>query len=47
MGLHSFTSELNMRTFGNTLLTLEHNLSTSDTHPRVNLGCMGDKVSFS
>ena len=32
-GLHSLTSELNLRTFG--------------THPRVNLGYMGDRVSSS
>jgi len=30
-----------------TSLTLELNLSTCGTHPRVNLGCMGDKVSLS
>ena len=30
-----------------TSLTLELNLSTLGTHPRVNLGYMGDKVSLS
>ena len=30
-----------------TSLTLELNLSTFGTHPRVNLGYMGDKVSLS
>jgi len=45
-GLHSLTSELNLRTFGNASLTLELNLSTFRTHPPVNLGCMGDKVSL-
>jgi len=30
-----------------TLLTLELNLSIFGTHPRVTLGCMGDKVSLS
>ena len=45
--IHSLTSELNFRTFGNTSLTLELNLSTFGTHPRINLGYMGDKVSLS
>ena len=45
--LHSLTSKLNLRTFGNTSLTLELNLSTLGTHPRVNLGYMGDRVSSS
>jgi hypothetical protein len=45
-GLHSLTSELNLRTFGDTSLTVELNLSTFETHPRVNLGHMGDKVSL-
>jgi hypothetical protein len=44
-GLHSLTSELNLRTFGFTPLTLELNLSTFGTHPRVDMGYMGDKVS--
>jgi hypothetical protein len=44
-GLHSLTSELNLRTFGNASLTLELNLSTSGTHPRVSLGYMRDKQS--
>ena len=35
-GLHSLTSELNLRTFGNASLTLELNLSTFGTHPRFN-----------
>ena len=39
--------QLNLRTFGNTSLTLELNLSTIGTHSRVNLGYMGDNVSFS
>jgi hypothetical protein len=39
--------KLNLRTFGNTTLTLELNLSAFGRHPRVNLGCVGDKVSFS
>ena len=34
-GLHSLNSKLNSRTFGNTSLTLELNLSTFWTHPRV------------
>jgi hypothetical protein len=46
-GLHSLTSELNLRTFGDTSLTLELNLSSFGTHPRVNLGYMGDNVSLS
>jgi hypothetical protein len=46
-GLHSLTSELNLRTFGNTSLTLELNLSIFGTHPRVTLGYMGDTVSLS
>ena len=37
-GLHSFTSNLNLRTLRSTLLTLELNLSTFGTHPRINLG---------
>ena len=45
-GLHSLTSELNLRTFGITSLTLELNLSTFGTPPRVNLGYMGHKVSL-
>jgi hypothetical protein len=40
-GLHS---ELNLRTFGNTSLTLELNLSTFGTHPQLNLGHTGDKL---
>jgi hypothetical protein len=36
-GLHSLTSELYLRTFGNTSLTLELNLRTFERHPRVNL----------
>ena len=40
--LHSLTSELNLRTFGNTSLTLELNLSTFGTHPWVNWDGMGD-----
>jgi len=35
-----------LRTFGNTSLTLELNVSTLGTHPRINLGHVGDKVSF-
>ena len=46
-GLHSLTSELNLKTFGNTSLTFELNLSTFGPHPRVNLGYMGDKLSLS
>jgi hypothetical protein len=46
-GLHSLTSELNLRTFGNTSLTSELNLSTYGAHPRVTLGYIGDKVSLS
>jgi hypothetical protein len=45
-GLHSLTSELNLRTFANASLTLELNLSTFRTHPRVYLGYMRDKVSL-
>jgi hypothetical protein len=44
-GLHSLTSELNLRTFWNTSLPVELNLSTFGTRPRVNLGNVGDKVS--
>jgi hypothetical protein len=46
MGLHSLTSQLDMRTFGNTSFTLELNLITYGTHPRVRLGYMGDNVSL-
>ena len=42
-GLHSLTSKINLRTFRNTSLTLELNLSTFGPHPRVVLGCMRDK----
>jgi hypothetical protein len=45
-GLHSSTSELKLRTFGNTSLTLQLNPSTSGPHPRVELGHVGDKVSL-
>jgi hypothetical protein len=34
-GLHSLASELNLKTFRSTPLTLELNLSTFGTHPRV------------
>jgi hypothetical protein len=34
--LHSLTSKLNLRTFGNTSLALEIKLSTFGTRPRVN-----------
>jgi len=44
-GLHSLTSELNLRTLGNASLTLELNLSTFETHPRVKLDYMVDKIS--
>jgi hypothetical protein len=47
MGLHSLTSELNLRNIRNTSLTSELHLSNFGTHPRVNLGHMGDKVSLS
>jgi hypothetical protein len=46
-GLHSLTSKLNLRIFGNTSLTFELNLSTFGTHPQVKLGDMGDKVTLS
>ena len=46
-GLHSLTSEPNLRTLGNTSLTLEPNLSTFGTQPRVTLGHMGDTASLS
>ena len=46
-GLHLLTSGLNLRNFRNTSLTLELNLSTFGTHPRVNLGYMGDTVRLS
>jgi len=46
-GLYSLTSELNLRTFGNTSLSLELNLSTLGTHPRFSSGSSGDKVSYS
>ena len=39
-GLHSLIAELNLRTFGNTLLTLELNLITLVTHQRVELDYM-------
>jgi hypothetical protein len=42
-GSHSLTSELNLRTFGDTSLTVELNLSTFGTHPRVKLGMRGIK----
>ena len=41
-GLHSLTSELNLRRLGNTSLTLELNLSTCRTHPWDNVARMGD-----
>ena len=37
-GLHSLASQLDLRTFGNASLTLELNLSTFGTHPRVTWG---------
>jgi len=40
-GLRSLTSELNLRTFGNTSLALKLNLSTLGTHPQLNLGSYG------
>jgi len=43
-GLHSLTTELNLRTIWDTSITLELNLSTFGTHPRVRLGSMGDEV---
>jgi hypothetical protein len=46
-GLHSLTSMLNLMIFGNTSLTLKLNLSTFGTHPRANLGYLGEKVSLS
>ena len=46
-GLHSLTSQLNLRTFRNTSLTLELNLSTFGIRPRVNLGYIGDTISLS
>jgi len=42
-GLHSLTSELNLRTFGKASLMLELNLSTFGTHARVNLAVWGTK----
>ena len=39
--------EHNLRTFANTSLTLDLNLSMFGTHSRVNLGYTGDKVSSS
>ena len=45
-GLHSLTPELNLRTFG-THRSLQSLTSTLGTYPRVNLGHMGDKVSYS
>jgi len=41
--IHSFTFQLNLRSFGNTSLTSELNLSTFGPHPRVKLGQMGTK----
>jgi hypothetical protein len=46
-GLHSLTSQLNLRTFGNTSLTLELDYSTFGTRPRAGLGHVGDIVSLS
>jgi hypothetical protein len=46
-GLHSLTSQLNLRNFKNTSLPLELNLSTFGTHPRVDFGHMGGTVSLS
>jgi hypothetical protein len=46
-GLHSLISQLNLRTFGNTSLTLELNLGTFGPHPRVDLAYVGDTVSLS
>ena len=46
-GLHSLTSELNLRTFGNTSLTLQLNLSTFGTHPRVDWDHVGDEECLS
>jgi hypothetical protein len=46
-GLHSLTSELNLRTLGNTSLPLELNLSTFGPHPRGMLDYTGDTVSSS
>ena len=43
----SLQSSTNLRTFGNTSLTLELNLSTLGKYPRVNWGYMGDKVTLS
>ena len=43
--LAHFTAQL--EAFGNALLTSELNLSTFGPHPQVNLGYVGDKVSFS
>ena len=40
-GLHSSTSQLNLRNFRNASLPPELNLSTFGTHPRVHLGYMG------
>jgi len=45
--LHSLTSELNLRAFGDTSLTSELNVSTFRTHPLLQLGHMEDKVSLS
>jgi hypothetical protein len=48
-GFHSPTPELNLRTFGHIAhvrAQLEHHRHNG-THPRINLGCMGDKVSLS
>jgi hypothetical protein len=45
-GLHSLTSQLNLRTFENTSLPLGLNLSTLGTRPRVRLGYMGDNLSL-
>ena len=46
-GLHSLTSKLNLRTFGDTSLTLELNLSNFGTDPRVDVVYKGDTVSLS
>jgi hypothetical protein len=46
-GLHSPTSELNLKDLQDTSLAVQLNLSTFGTHPRINLGHAGDKASFS
>ena len=46
-GPTAITSQLKLRTLGNTSLTFKLNLNTSGTHPRVTLDCMEDEIRLS